>query len=489
MPVLFQNAYTSGKESSENLEHLSSGNLRITWVDADGTVLFDNDTDIAGLSNHLDRPEIQRAFENGEGESTRRSDTMNMNTFYYALLLENGTVLRVSTQARTIVSVLITALPVIAGIIVLILLGCVLIGNLLTGQLMKPIEEMAENLDDGNRVPAYRELEPFADKIRSQHENILAAAKSRQDFTANVSHELKTPITAISGYAELIENRLIDSEAEVHVASQIRHNADRLLSLVTDIIQLSELDHRELPRKLEQLDLFSVARECVNEHVLMASQRNIKLICSGTSAGINADRRLVREMIDNLLQNAIRYNKENGTVKLRRDVFNYLKDISDRIKDVSRAEVDKARDVIQIIYDHFDSDEIEEDDILELVDTAKSFYGEINSTQINIAVASTDAVKKGVKQIAKAINDVGLILPEDDVLNILMTFAGDPISTMQPLIDLLKTLDGDVEKLDQRIAVRKSALGVVGENIGTDNQYSSESETIESDLSIVASLR
>lgn len=319
---LFQNAYTSGKESSENLEHLSSGNLRITWVDADGTVLFDNDTDIAGLSNHLDRPEIQRAFENGEGESTRRSDTMNMNTFYYALLLENGTVLRVSTQARTIVSVLITALPVIAGIIVLILLGCVLIGHLLTGQLMKPIEEMAENLDDGNRVPAYRELEPFVDKIRSQHENILAAAKSRQDFTANVSHELKTPITAISGYAELIENRLIDSEAEVHVASQIRHNADRLLSLVTDIIQLSELDHRELPRKFEQLDLFSVARECVNEHVLMASQRNIKLICSGTSAGINADRRLVREMIDNLLQNAIRYNKENGTVKVHVTIEN-----------------------------------------------------------------------------------------------------------------------------------------------------------------------
>ena len=319
---LFQNAYTSGKESSENLEHLSSGNLRITWVDADGTVLFDNDTDIAGLSNHLDRPEIQRAFENGEGESTRRSDTMNMNTFYYALLLENGTVLRVSTQARTIVSVLITALPVIAGIIVLILLGCVLIGHLLTGQLMKPIEEMAENLDDGNRVPAYRELEPFADKIRSQHENILAAAKSRQDFTANVSHELKTPITAISGYAELIENRLIDSEAEVHVASQIRHNADRLLSLVTDIIQLSELDHRELPRKFEQLDLFSVARECVNEHVLMASQRNIKLICSGTSAEINADRRLVREMIDNLLQNAIRYNKENGTVKVHVTIEN-----------------------------------------------------------------------------------------------------------------------------------------------------------------------
>ena len=187
---LFQNAYSFGKESAENLAHLSSGNLRITWVDEDGTVLFDNDTDIAGLSNHLDRPEIQMAFENGEGESTRRSDTMNMNTFYYALLLDNGTVLRVSTQARTIISVLITALPVIAGILALVLLVCVLIGHLLTGQLMKPIEEMAEHLDDGSRSPAYRELEPFADKIRNQHENILAAAKSRKQTVKSLGRIL-----------------------------------------------------------------------------------------------------------------------------------------------------------------------------------------------------------------------------------------------------------------------------------------------------------
>lgn len=319
---LFQNAYTAGKEKAENLEHLSSGNLRITWVDADGTVLFDNDTNIAGLSNHLDRPEIKMAFENGEGESTRRSDTMNMNTFYYARLLDNGTVLRVSTQARTIVSVLITALPVIAAIVVVILSGCVLVGQLLTRQLMRPIEEMAENLDDSTGIPAYSELEPFADKIRSQHENILAAAKSRQDFTANVSHELKTPITAISGYAELIENHLVDEEAEVHVAGQIRHNADRLLTLVTDIIQLSELDHGELPRKFEPLDLLAVAEECVSEHTPMAAQKNIELTCNGVSAGINADRGLIREMIDNLLQNAIRYNKENGTVKVHVTIEN-----------------------------------------------------------------------------------------------------------------------------------------------------------------------
>ena len=314
---VFQNAYAAGKDNVESLENLSSGNLRITWIDEDGTVLFDNDTEIEGLANHLDRPEIQKAFETGEGESTRRSETMKMDTFYYALLLENGTVLRVSMQARTILSVLMTALPVIAGIIAITLLGCVLIGHMLTGQLMKPIEEMAENLDDSSGTTAYKELEPFAYKIRSQHENILAAAKSRQDFTANVSHELKTPITAISGYAELIENKMVDEESEVHIAQQIRHNADRLLSLINDIIQLSELDHGELPRNFEQIDLLAVAEECVQEYQPMAAQKNVSLICNGIPAGIKADRKLIREMIDNLLQNAIRYNKENGTVEVK----------------------------------------------------------------------------------------------------------------------------------------------------------------------------
>ncbi len=318
---VFQDAYTSGKGNSDNLANLASDSLRITWIDQDGTVLFDNDTDVAGLTNHLDRPEIQQAFQNGEGESTRRSDTLNMNTFYYALLLENGTVLRISMQARTITSVLLTALPVIAGISIAVLLVCVLLGHMLTKQLMRPLEVMAENLDDIT-VPAYKELEPFADKIRSQHEDILAAAKSRQDFTANVSHELKTPITAISGYAELIENGLVDKESEVHIAGQIRHNADRLTALITDIIQLSELDHPELPRNFEPADLYEIAQECVNDLKPMAEQKQVRLSCEGIPAGITADRALIREMIENLVQNGIRYNRENGTV----DVIVTIKD-------------------------------------------------------------------------------------------------------------------------------------------------------------------
>ncbi len=313
---VFQQAYTSGKGDAKSLDHLSAGNLRITWVDEDGTVLFDNDTNVEGLSNHIDRPEIQMAFQDGEGESVRRSNTMNMNTFYYALRLDNDTVLRVSMQARTITSVLMSALPVITGIAAIILLGCVLLGHVLTKRLMRPLEVMSENLDDTS-LPVYKELEPFVDRIRIQHENILAAAKSRQDFTANVSHELKTPITAISGYAELIENRIVDEESEVHIAQQIRHNADRLQSLISDIIQLSELDHQELPRKFEQMDLYAVAKECVNDLRPAAEKKNVRLSCSGTAAGIYADRCLIREMIENLVQNGIRYNKDHGKV----DVF------------------------------------------------------------------------------------------------------------------------------------------------------------------------
>lgn len=208
----------------------------------------------------------------------------------------------------------ITALPAIVGIAVVMFLICVITGRLLTRNLLKSIEQMAEEIDDSRQKPVYIELAPFAEKIRSQHENILSAAKSRQDFTANVSHELKTPITAISGYSELIENQLVEPEAIPHVAEQIHNNADRLLSLINDIIQLSELDHGELPRAFEQVDLYEIARECTEDLKPLAEKRFISLICEGVSAGIIADKSLIREMIENLVHNAIRYNREGGAV-------------------------------------------------------------------------------------------------------------------------------------------------------------------------------
>ncbi len=313
---IFQNAYTNKDDMSDLLSSFSSDTFRITWIDSDGTVLFDDEKNASGLSNHIDRPEIQNAFKTGEGEIARHSDTFNMDTYYYALLLDNGTVLRVSTEAITILGVFLSALPIIVVISILILLGCVFIGHLLTKQLLRPIREMAENLDNSHTVPTYKELEPFVNKIRIQHENILAAAKMRQDFTANVSHELKTPITAISGYCELMENGLITPESEVHIIHQIHRNTDNLLSLITDIIQLSELDHHELPRTFETVDLYETAKECVENQLAFAAKYHINLSCAGVSASIHADKGLIREMIDNLIQNAVKYNTENGSVRV-----------------------------------------------------------------------------------------------------------------------------------------------------------------------------
>ena len=188
--------------------------LRVTWIDSDGTVLYDNDASATDLNNHSDRPEIQEAFETGVGESVRRSDTMNENTFYYAILLDNGTVLRVATNARSIWSVFLSALPLIILIMGIIIAICVTISHLLTRQLIAPIEEMAGSLEDSNFEAPYVELTPFANMIRTQHADILSAAKARQDFTANVSHELKTPLTAISGYAELMENGMVGQDKQ-----------------------------------------------------------------------------------------------------------------------------------------------------------------------------------------------------------------------------------------------------------------------------------
>lgn len=292
--------------------------LRVTWIDTDGTVLYDNDAGAGLLVNHADRPEVQQALKYGNGECVRNSDTMKMNTFYYAMRLEDGTVLRVATEARSIVNVLLTASPIIGGILILIILLCVIFAHFLTRQLLHPIEVMAENIEDTSKIAPYKELVPFIDTIRAQHENILMAAKVRQDFTANVSHELKTPLTAISGYAELIESHMVDSEQETRFAQEIQQNANRLLSLINDIIRLSELDSSGDDKlNYEQLDLDEVAGECVKGLQVSAAARNVTLCYEGETCEIRANRDMMGELIDNLGQNAIRYNNEGGKVHIQ----------------------------------------------------------------------------------------------------------------------------------------------------------------------------
>lgn len=288
--------------------------LRVTWVDTDGTVLYDNDASTTALGNHSDRPEIQEAFENGVGECVRRSNTMNKNTFYYAVLLDNKTVLRVSTEAGSIWSVFLAVSPMIMLIVVIIVVVCIALSHMLTRQLIAPIEKMAQNMEDASMEPPYKELVPFASMIRKQHTDILSAAKARQDFSANVSHELKTPLTAISGYAELIEAGMVDEEKQKHFIQEIRKNAQRLLSLINDIIRLSELDRTDSQSTFDKFDLNEIVLECMEALDVNAKNRQVTLEYTGEKCNICGSKEMMRELTDNLVQNAIRYNKPNGSV-------------------------------------------------------------------------------------------------------------------------------------------------------------------------------
>lgn len=290
--------------------------LRVTWVDADGTVLYDNDVTTFDMANHLDRPEIRQAFETGEGESVRRSDTMNTNTYYYAILLDNGTVLRVSAEAQSLGSVFLSASPVIALIILLIITICVFLSHLLTKQLLKPIEMMAQNLENADYESPYRELDPFSEMLRSQHTDILSAVKARQDFTANVSHELKTPLTAISGYAELLENDMVSEDKKHHFYSEIHKNSDRLLALINDIIRMSELDRGGPDPAFEEINLNEAVAECIDALSVNAASREVTLTYTGEDVTIRASRDMIKELVENLAQNAIRYNNPGGRVTI-----------------------------------------------------------------------------------------------------------------------------------------------------------------------------
>lgn len=288
--------------------------LRVTWIDSDGTVLYDNDASTELLENHIDRPEIRDAFDKGEGETVRKSDTMNKNTFYYAILLDNGTVLRVAINAQSLWSVSLSVAPIIVLIILLIIAICIVISHLLTKQLLFPIETMVGNFENAEYESPYKELEPFAKMLRSQHTDVLAAAKARQDFTANVSHELKTPLTAISGYAELLEGEMVKEEQRKHFYQEIRRNSERLLALINDIIKLSELDRKGYPPSFEEVDLFEAARECMDELKVNAKQRDIMISLEGENCIVRGCEDMLKELIENIAQNAIRYNNPGGRV-------------------------------------------------------------------------------------------------------------------------------------------------------------------------------
>ncbi len=288
--------------------------LRITLIDEDGTVLLDTSADVGGMGNHRERPEIKQAFLEGEGRDVRRSETVEKSTFYYAMRLHEGDVLRVAKETGSIYSMFFDAIPALILISVILFAFCALLAHFLTKSFIAPIEKVAKNLDGQVDVGDYKELTPFLETIQEQHQNIIKSAKMRQDFTANVTHELKTPLTSISGYAELIESGMTGEKETRRFAKEIHRNAKRLIRLINDILQLSELDTRETVLETEKLNLYGMAATCVEMLKINAEPNKVKLSISGRAAWIDGNRSMIEELLYNLCSNAIRYNKPNGTV-------------------------------------------------------------------------------------------------------------------------------------------------------------------------------
>lgn len=313
-----------------DLKKFAKDSLRITLVSKDGRVLFESDREPGKMGNHLDRPEVSDAFKSGFGEGMRHSVTIGSNIYYYALKLEDGNVLRLGMGQAYIQNTLLRTTPYLLGLIAVIIVVSVLIGIGLGKVFVRPIKKLSEKLNDADILDdesMYKEIAPFVKTIRNKnreleitieklHDEEQKTSRMKNEFTANAAHELKTPLTTISGYAEMIETGIAKPEDTRRFAGKIRREAGRMLSIANDIMALSELDKsgkRDINLD-ETENLYEIAEECVGELSMNANKKNISLSLQGEASEVKGNRRLIFEMIYNLVDNAIRYTNENGKV-------------------------------------------------------------------------------------------------------------------------------------------------------------------------------
>ena len=306
----------NGEAETQSALHSLEEDIRVTLVHADGTVYYDNFADPNAMDNHADRPEIRQALENGSGSDIRNSSTVDQSAFYYAVRLKNGDVMRLAQEASNIWSVYFRSMPLIMLLAAGMACVSLYLAHLLTARLVQPIERMTAHLNNVSGVARYPELEPFMDMIEQQHEEILRSANMRVEFTANVSHELKTPLTSISGYAELIESGMAQGEQAKTFAAEIHKSANRLLTLINDIIRLSQMDAPMPDLKFEPVDLAQVAANTFEQLEMSARKADVTLQLDAKPAMVEADRQMMDELLYNLCDNAIRYNVHGGSVKL-----------------------------------------------------------------------------------------------------------------------------------------------------------------------------
>ena len=443
----------SGEDYLSHLKSRGDGNSvnRITWVDANGSVLYDSYAGSESLENHKDRPEIAAALKNGRGESVRTSRTLAEQTYYYAARLSDGSVIRVASTTKSALATVFHTVPVMIAMAVLIVLGVLILAEFQTKRIIAPINQM--NPDDPQAGDVYDELAPLVRRLEKQKEtirqqmeilkekqeefsaitenmregflvvdskgdvmsynksalkllgisegeegmlsrhgndgnaaweehektdanvNIISINRSenfrrvvdealkgshceemldvgnrhyqiianpvaeseersgavvvildvteqqgreelRREFTANVSHELKTPLTSISGYAEIMMNGMVQPADMGRFSGKIYKEAQRLITLVGDIIRLSQLDEEKVQMEKSPVDLHLLASDVVKRLQDVAKKNQVTLMLTGKPTVVNGNPQILDEMIYNLCDNAIKYNKPFGEVEV-----------------------------------------------------------------------------------------------------------------------------------------------------------------------------
>ena len=422
-------AYGVDQQGVDYLKNIKDKNARITYIDQDGTVLYDNKADAAEMENHSDRKEFQEAEKYGVGESSRYSDTLSEKTIYYAQRLKDGTVLRVSgTQDSVLALVENLVLPLVLVLFLMLILSGIM-ASVISKRIVKPVNELDLEHPEENQI--YEELSPLLSKIHRQNreiQNQLELAKQQQaefslitenmqeglividkytmilsanssawslfrvdkvsqgesvycldraedfrhaieqvlsgehaelilklngsdiqlianpvirgqktegavillvnvteklerenlrrEFSANVSHELKTPLTSISGFAEIMQDGLVKEEDIPQFAGRIYKESQRLLQLVEDVIQISQLDEEKTSYTWDPVDVYQVCKNAFESLKEKAQSMNVHLYICGDSMKVEAVRTLLEEAVYNVCDNAIKYNRNDGSVSV-----------------------------------------------------------------------------------------------------------------------------------------------------------------------------
>ncbi len=326
------------------------GAIRYTYIAPDGTVLADTEADADALDNHADRPEVLDAMETGDAVVSRYSETLQSDTIYAAVSLSDGSVVRLSEQRDSLfLFARWFALPGISMLIVVVALTY-FVSVALTKRIMKPVDAL--NFREPLKNEIYAEMTPLLERIDAQQTQLkqqnveLARAENlRRDFSANVSHEMKTPLQVISGYAELMMNDMVQPADRQKFSALIYEEAQAMRSLINDVLTISRLDEVGINgERLERIDLLALSRIVSERLASFAESNGVTIEVKGSPSYIMSAGTLAEEMIYNLVENGIRYNHPGGSVVV--DVSSGAHGVDMRVSDTGRGVPDEYKDKI-----------------------------------------------------------------------------------------------------------------------------------------------